>query len=114
MAMPGFFWGTGHPNSSTLGYMSYFSRIPYGLDGGDGKTLEPGAQFMFYTPDARGYAPGSELYGTADESSDMFRFWTWWPSKYVFGPAHDTLDCYALRSVDTGYGFFDLHAWGLI
>ncbi len=81
----------------------YISSAPYGLDGEDGQALKPGAQFMLYTPEAKGDDPSSELY----------EFWTWWPDHHGWGPYGDTLGCYALRNVETGYGFFDLQSWGI-
>ena len=81
--------------------------------------LEPGAQFMFYTPEASGYRPTDELYGfnsfNQDYDSIMYRFWTWMPSSRKIGAwGRDTkLGYYALCSMETGYGFFDLKAWGI-
>ncbi|MDE6589741.1 MAG: hypothetical protein K2K53_05230, partial [Oscillospiraceae bacterium] len=96
------------------GGIHYISSDPYGFDGLGGGPLEPGAQFMFYTPDAKGYAPGDELYGMSgdDDDSPLYGFWGWWPDKSVFTP-NSTLGCYGLRSVETGCGFFDLDAWGI-
>lgn len=93
----------------------YISSAPYGLDGEDGQALKPGTQFMLYTPEAKGYAPGDELYGMNgdDSSSELYEFWTWWPDHHGWGPYGSTLGCYALRNVETGYGFFDLRAWGI-
>jgi len=91
----------------------YIASSPYGMDGKDGEPLESGAEFMLYTPDAAGYAPGAELYGMADESSELYEFWTWWPDRHAFSADQSTLGCYALRSVEAGYGFFDLQSWGI-
>jgi len=94
----------------------YIASSPYGMDGKDGKSLEPGARFMLYTPDAKGYAPGDELYGmreSDDYDSVMYQFWTWWPNKHGWEVVGDTLDSYGLCNMETGYGFFDFHAWGL-
>lgn len=113
---------TGHPMGEEwiepiedTGYnRRYISSIPYGMDGGDGEALKPGAQFIFYTPEAS-RKQGGELYGMEDESSELYQFWAWCPKRRTIDEGRgDTLDCYALRSVGTGCGFFDLHAWGLI
>ena len=85
---------------------------PYGFDTADGKPLEPGAQFMLYTPGASGYRPTDELYGfdstNTDYDSLMYQFWSWMPSGHrigLWGP--DTrLGCYGLCSMETGCGFF--------
>lgn len=91
----------------------YISSTPYGMDSG-GEPLKPGAQFVFYTPDASGKR-GGELYGMEHESSELYPFWIWWPERNAISEGSGgALGCYALRSVETGYGFFDLHAWGLI
>lgn len=93
----------------------YISSEPYGFDGKDGKALQPGAQFTFYTPQATGCAPGDELYGMTDDTdSPLYEFWTWWPAKHGWGPYGDVLGCYALHNLTSGRGFFDLHAWGLL
>ena len=94
------------------------SSGPYGLSDRDGQPLDPGAQFMFYTPDAAGYRPTDELYGMYADNPDwdsvMYQFWTWMPNKIgAWGP--DTrLGCYGLCTMETGYGFFDLYAWGIL
>ena len=75
------------------------SSEPYGLDGEDGKALNPGASFLFYTPEAAGYEPGTELYGAV-------KFWRWWPNRRAFLSENDRLDCYGLQNLETGYGFF--------
>lgn len=93
----------------------YISSGPYGFDTADGGPLEPGAQFMLYTPEARGYRPTDELYEMRESEnydSVMFQFWTWWPRKGAWAP-DGTLGCYGLCSMETGRGFFDLHAWGI-
>ena len=84
------------------GGVHYVSSEPYGLTGADGKALEPGAGFIFYLPEATGRAPDTELYGAMD-------FVNWHPTNR----APDTLGCYGLHNLETGYGFFDLHAWGI-
>ena len=99
------------------GGIHYISSGPYGFDGRDGEALEPGAQFMFYTPEAKGYAPTDELYGmreSDDYESVMYQFWGWWPDKHGWGSRSDTLGCYGLCNMETGFGFFDLYAWGIL
>ncbi len=76
----------------------YIASDPYGFDNGDGP-LQPGSAFLFYTPDAQGHAPGTELYGAYD-------FWTWWPYRHALHSASDTLGCYGLHNLEMGYGFF--------
>lgn len=79
-----------------------FHRIssqPYGLTDEEGTALRPGAQVILYTPEAQGHAPGTELYGTYD-------FLSWWPKRYIFRSAADTLGCYGLCNLATGDGFF--------
>ena len=103
--------------------LRYVSSAPYGFSKWDGEgmsiPLEPGAQFMFYTPEASGYRPTDELYGfhSANEDSDsvMYQFWHWMPSGHRIGAwGRDTrLGCYALCNMETGCGFFDLGAWGI-
>ena len=90
------------------GGVHYISSEPYGFDGTGGNALEPGAGFIFYLPEATGHAPGTELYGAMD-------FVNWQPSgrRRTFSNASDTLGCYGLHNLETGYGFFDLHAWGI-
>lgn len=94
----------------------YISSAPYGLDGEDGQALKPGAQFMLYTPEAKGYAPGDELYGmNGDGEATSFieyQFWTWWPDKHDWGP-DSTLGSWGLCNMEMGYGFFDLQSWGI-
>lgn len=75
------------------------SSEPYGLDGEDGKALRPGAPFLFYTPDAAGHEPGTELYGAVE-------FWRWWPSRREFSDENVRLGCYGLHNLETGEGFF--------
>lgn len=94
---------TGHPVGEQWieDEVLYVSSDPYGFDNEDGP-LQPGAAFVLYTPDAQGHAPGTELYGACE-------FWTWWPDRHVFHSASDTLGCYGLHNLETGYGFF---TWG--
>mgnify|MGYP006865380128 CR=1 FL=1 len=86
----------------------YVSSDPYGFNTPDGGALEPGAQFMLYSPEAKGYSPTDELHGMngEDENSPLYQFWTWWPNKHGWGPYGDTLNCWGLHNLETGYGFF--------
>ena len=102
------------------GVIHYISSNPYGFDkkGGEGP-LEPGAQFMFYTPEATGYRPTDELYGmymnNPNTDSVMYQFCGWMPSDRKIGAwGPDTrLGYYGLCNMATGQGFFDLKAWGI-
>lgn len=101
---------TGHPVGEEWieDQVRYISSVPYGLDteAGD-RALEPGAKFVLYSPEAKGYAPGDELYGMNGDTygSELYAFWGWWPDKSVWTP-DSTLGCWGLRSVETGNGFF--------
>lgn len=77
----------------------YISSEPYGLDGMDSDALKPGASFLFYTPQAKGYVPGSELYGAAE-------FCSWMPERREFQSESDKLGCYGLHNLEMDYGFF--------
>ena len=81
------------------GGIHYISSDPYGFNTLEGGALEPGAEFIFYYPGATGHEPGTELYGA-------YEFWTWWPDRHFFRSSADTLGCYGLHSLETGYGFF--------
>ena len=79
-----------------------FHRIssqPVGFCDGEGEALLPGAQFILYSPQATGHAPGTELYGA-------YEFWSWWPNRHALVSAWDTLGCYGLHNLETGNGFF--------
>ena len=94
----------------------YISSDPYGFNTPEsGEPLEPGAPFMLYTPEARGYRPTDELYEMRESEnydSVMFQFWSWWPGRHAWAP-DGTLGCYGLCSMETGRGFFDLYTWGI-
>lgn len=74
------------------------SSGPNGFTDQDGNALQPGARFILYSPQAQGYAPGTELYGAYD-------FWTWWPGRHDWGP-DDTLGCWGLYNLTQEIGFF--------
>ena len=77
--------------------------------------LQAGARFTLYAPDAKGFAPGDELYGmreSDDYASIMYQFWTWWPDKRDWTP-DGTLGSWGLCNMATGDGFFGLDAWGI-
>ncbi len=96
--------------------LRYISSEPYGFNTVDDGPLKPGAQFMLYTPEATGYRPTDELYEMRESEnydSVMFQFWSWWPAKHDWGPYGNALGCYGLCNMETGYGFFDLEAWGI-
>ena len=100
---------TGHPVGEEWieNGVRYISSNPYGFDIPGGGALEPGAQLMLYSPEAKGYAPTDDLYGMngEDENSPLYEFWTWWPNRHGWGP-DTTLDCWGLHSLASGYGFF--------
>ena len=77
----------------------YISSGPHGFTDREGTALRPGAQFILYTPQAQGHAPGTELYGAYD-------LWTWWPEHGQFLDAGDTLGCYGLYNLTADVGFF--------
>lgn len=84
------------------GTVRYISRTPYGFDRyeGEDQTLEPGAQFILYGPEATGHEPGTELYGAED-------FQSWKPGIYgKMNSETDILGCWGLENLETGYGFF--------
>ena len=77
----------------------YISSGPHGFTDREGTALRPGAQFILYTPQAQGHAPGTELYGA-------YEFWTWWPEHGQFLDAGYTLGCYGLYNLTADVGFF--------
>lgn len=77
----------------------YVSSEPWGFVGADGAALKPGASFLFYTPEATGQEPGTELYGAK-------KFLEWWPERREFVGESDKLGRYGLHNLETGYGFF--------
>ncbi len=100
---------TGHPVGEEWieDGVRYVSSEPYGFNNQDSKALEPGAQFMLYSPEAKGYAPTDDLYGMngEDENSPLYEFWTWWPNRHGWDP-DTTLDCWGLHNLASGQGFF--------
>lgn len=79
--------------------MRMVSSQPHGFDGRDGETLRPGAQFIFYTPQAQGHAPWTELYGASN-------FLSWWFDRRPFVNTTHTLGCYGLNNLEIGIGYF--------
>lgn len=79
--------------------MRMISSPPHGFDDQDGEALKPGAQFIFYSPQAQGHAPWTELYGASD-------FLSWWFDRHAFINASHTLGCYGLYNLDAGIGYF--------
>ena len=100
---------TGHPVGEEWieDGVRYVSSEPYGFNNQDSKALEPGAQFILYSPEAKGYAPTDDLYGMngEDENSPLYEFWTWWPNRRGWDP-DTTLDCWGLHNLASGQGFF--------
>lgn len=112
---------TGHPLEERWieEGVQYISAAPAGFTRRDGRNvdipLQAGARFTLYAPDAKGFAPGDELYGmreSDDYASIMYQFWTWWPDKRDWTP-DSTLGSWGLCNMETGYGFFGLDAWGI-
>ena len=112
---------TGHPLEERWieEGVQYISAAPAGFTRRDGRNvdipLQAGARFTLYAPDAKGFAPGDELYGmreSDDYASIMYQFWSWWPDKRDWTP-DGTLGSWGLCNMDTGYGFFGLDAWGI-
>lgn len=77
----------------------YVSSEPWGFVGADGAALKPGASFLFYTPEATGQEPDTELYGAE-------KFLEWWPERREFVGESDKLGRYGLHNLETGHGFF--------
>lgn len=100
---------TGHPVGEEWieDGVRYVSSEPYGFNNQDSKALEPGAQFILYSPEAKGYAPTDDLYGMngEDENSPLYEFWTWCPNRHGWDP-DTTLDCWGLHNLASGQGFF--------
>ena len=112
---------TGHPLEEKWieEGVQYISAAPAGFTRRDGRDvdipLEAGARFTLYAPDAKGFAPGDELYGmqeSDDYESIMYQFWSWWPDKRDWTP-DGTLGSWGLCNMATGDGFFGLDAWGI-
>lgn len=82
------------------------ASTPYGFAAADGSMPKENAQFMLYSPEAQGHASGTELYGAIE-------FQHWQPDRREYLTADDTLGCFGLHNLDTGYGFFSLDGWGL-
>ncbi len=77
----------------------YVSSEPYGFDDLDWKALEPGAQFILYSPDAVGHEPGTELYGELE-------FQSWMHDRHRFDSEADILGCWGLRNLTSERTFF--------
>lgn len=84
----------------------HIASTPYGFADADGSMPKENAQFIFYSPEAQGHASGTELYGAIE-------FQHWQPNRREYLTADDTLGCFGLHNLDTGYGFFSLDGWGL-
>ena len=76
----------------------YVSSGPSGFSDVEGNALRPGAQFVLYAPEARGDAPGTELYGAEE-------FLSWWPGRYS-NDIPSPLGCYGLHNLSDDIGFF--------
>ena len=79
--------------------MRMISSPPHGFNNQEGEALQPGARFIFYTPQARGHAPWTELYGASD-------FLSWWFDRHAFVNASHMLGCYGLYNLEAGIGYF--------
>ena len=80
------------------GPVHFISSGPAGFEDKDGNTLQPGAQFILYSPEAQGHAPGTELYGA-------YEFWTWCLSRPDLAGG-GSLDCWGLYNLASDIGFF--------
>lgn len=84
----------------------YIASTPYGFADANGSMPKENAQFILYSPEAQGHASGTELYGAIE-------FQSWQPERREYLDSNDTLGCYGLHNLDTGYGFFSLDGWGI-
>lgn len=84
----------------------YIASTPYGFADANGSMPKENAQFILYSPEAQGHASGTELYGAIE-------FQSWQPERREYLNSNDTLGCYGLHNLDTGYGFFSLDGWGI-
>ena len=84
----------------------YIASNPYGFSDANGNMPKENAQFILYSPEAQGHASGTELYGAIE-------FQSWQPERREYLDSNDTLGCYGLHNLDTGYGFFSLDGWGI-
>lgn len=84
----------------------YIASTPYGFSDANNNMPKENAQFILYSPNAQGHTPGTELYGAID-------FQLWQPERREYLDSNDTLGCYGLHNLDTGYGFFSLDGWGI-
>ncbi|MCI9242302.1 MAG: hypothetical protein HFF43_02835 [Lawsonibacter sp.] len=80
------------------GPVHFISSGPAGFEDKDGNTLQPGAQFILYSPEAQGHAPGTELYGA-------YEFWTWCLSRPDLAGG-GSLGCWGLYNLASDIGFF--------
>lgn len=78
----------------------YISSEPYGFMNETGVRLEPGARFLFYTPQADNKTPDSELYGATN-----FLSWYHGPRSYYLGET-GPMGCYGLYNLEQNIGFF--------
>lgn len=84
----------------------YIASGPYGFSGAGDEMPGENAEFILYSPEARGHAPGTELYGALE-------FQSWMPHWYEFQNSDECLNCYGLHNLETGYGFFSFDGWGI-
>lgn len=84
------------------GTIHYISSEPYGFCDMEGTALKPGAQFILYSPEAKGHEPGTELYGAME-------FQSWVHERKDFESDADCLDCWGLQNRETGQGFYEYH-----
>lgn len=74
------------------------SSEPHGFTDGEGNALQPSAQLILYSPEAKGDRPGTELYGAQS-------LWDWCPSRPNIGSG-EPLGCWGLYNLTSGIGFF--------